>query len=289
MTAAHVPSRIAAIQMTSGDLAGENLARARRLLGEAREAGAAIAVLPENLGFMGRRDADKLAVAEEPGDGPMQAALAGAARELGLWIVAGTLPLRRAGESRVAAASLVFDATGQIVARYDKMHLFDVDVPDNPAESYRESTHIAPGAAPVVVDTPVGRLGLSVCYDLRFPELYRALVEQGATWLAVPAAFTVPTGRAHWETLLRARAIENLAIVVAAGQSGVHPSGRETYGDSMIVDHWGRVLARLPQGEGVVIADLDLSAQQAARAAFPVLAHRRDIATKRIPHERNDS
>lgn len=275
MTAAPASNRIAAIQMTSGDLVGENLARARRLLGKARDAGAVIAVLPENLGFMGRRDADKLVVAEEPGDGPMQAALAASAREFGLWIVAGTLPLRRHGESRIAAASLVFDATGRVVARYDKMHLFDVDVPGSAVESHRESTHITPGTSPVVVDTPVGRLGLSVCYDLRFPELYRALIEQGAIWLAVPSAFTVPTGRAHWESLLRARAIENLAFVVAAGQSGFHPNGRETYGDSMIVDHWGRVLARLPRGEGVVIADLDFPAQEAARANFPVLAHRR--------------
>jgi nitrilase len=160
------------------------------------------------------------------------------------------------------------------VARYDKIHLFDVDVPGR-AESHRESTNIRPGDRVVTVDTPAGRVGLSVCYDVRFPELYRRMAAEGAQWLVVPAAFTVPTGRAHWELLLRARAVENLAFVVAPGQSGVHASGRETYGDSMIIDHWGEVLGRLPQGEGIVTARFDLDAQRRVRESFPALSHRR--------------
>jgi nitrilase len=266
--------KVAAIQMTSGDDALANIATARRLLAQAAEAGAKVALLPENVALMGRRESDKFAIAEEEGSGPLQRALSDTARELGLWVIGGTLPIKIPGESRVAAAVLVFDASGRQVARYDKMHLFDVSVAER-AETYRESASIAPGAAPVVVDTPAGRLGLSVCYDLRFPELFRSLVAAGASWFVVPAAFTVPTGRAHWETLLRARAIENLAFVVAAGQTGQHPNGRETFGDSMIVDHWGTVQARLPHGEGVVVAEFDLEAQARVRAEFPALSHRR--------------
>jgi nitrilase len=160
------------------------------------------------------------------------------------------------------------------VARYDKIHLFDVTIPGRD-EQYRESTHVTPGRRPVVADTPVGRLGLSVCYDMRFPELYRDLVSQGAEWLAMPAAFTVPTGRAHWETLLRARAIENLCYVVAPAQAGTHTSGRETYGDSLIVDYWGQVLSRLAKGPGVITADLDLAKEAETRARFPALENRR--------------
>lgn len=265
---------VAAVQMTSGPDVAANLGAARELLGRSAAAGASVAVLPENFAFMGLRDTDKLEVAEQPGAGPIQAALAAAASELGIWIVGGTIPLRVPGEPRVAAASLVLDSRGHCVARYDKMHLFDVDIPGK-AESYRESAGVAPGAAPVVVDTPAGRLGMAVCYDMRFPELFRALLAAGAEWFSVPAAFTVPTGRAHWEVLLRARAVENLAPVVAAAQTGVHPGGRETYGHSLVVDHWGTVLARLPRGPGVVIAALDREAQRRARRDFPALEHRR--------------
>ncbi len=265
---------VAAVQMTSGPDVAANLEAARRLLGRCADAGATVAVLPENFAFMGLRDADKLGVAEQPGTGPIQDTLASLARELGLWIIGGTVPLRLAGEPRVAASSLVFDASGGCVARYDKMHLFDVDIPGK-AESYRESAQVAPGASSVIVDTPVGRLGMAVCYDLRFPELFRALLAGGAEWFALPAAFTVPTGRAHWELLLRARAVENLAPVVAAAQSGFHPGGRETYGHSLVVDHWGKVLARRPRGPGVVVAALDRDAQCRAREEFPALDHRR--------------
>jgi nitrilase len=265
---------VAAVQMTSSADVAANVATACRLLGEAAARGAGIAVLPENFAFMGLRDADKLQVAEADGAGPIQEAIAAAAHRLGLWVVAGTLPLQVPGEARVAAAALVFDAAGKRVARYDKMHLFDVDIPGRD-ESYRESACVAPGAGAVVVDTPAGRLGLAVCYDIRFPELFRELSARGATWFVLPSAFTVPTGRAHWEVLLRARAIENLAYGVAAAQTGLHANGRETFGDSLVVDFWGTVLSRLPRGEGVVTARVDPEAQQRARSAFPALSHRR--------------
>lgn len=264
---------VAALQMTSGPDVAANLATATRLLRAAAEAGASVAVLPENFSFMGMRDADKLAVAEDPGRGPVQDAIATLAAGLRLWVIAGTMPLRVAGERRVGAACLVFDSAGRCVARYDKIHLFDVEVPGR-GESHRESSNIRPGKDVVTVDTPAGRVGLSVCYDIRFPELYRRMSAAGAEWFVVPAAFTVPTGRAHWEVLLRARAVENLAGIVAPGQSGLHPNGRETHGDSMIVDHWGEVLARLPRGEGVVTASFDPVAQREVRKTFPALAHR---------------
>jgi nitrilase len=265
---------VAALQMTSVAEVAANLATAERLLREAAARGACVAVLPENFALMGLRDTDKLAVAETPGAGPIQDRLAGLAAELGLWVIAGTMPLKLPGERRVGASSLVFDAAGRCVARYDKIHLFDVDVPGR-SETHRESANIAPGSTVVTVETPAGRVGLSVCYDIRFPELYRRMAAEGASWFVVPAAFTVPTGRAHWEVLLRARAVENLAFMVAPGQVGVHPSGRETWGDSMIVDHWGVILARQPSGEGVITASFDLAAQSKAREVFPALQHRR--------------
>jgi nitrilase len=266
--------RVAAIQMTSSEDVAENLGAARRLVAEAADGGARVVVLPENFAIMGRREADKLAAAEADGDGPIQSALAAMAAAHGVWIVAGTVPLRVPGETRVAAASLVFDGTGRRVARYDKVHLFDVDIPGRD-ETYRESANNFPGSETVVVDTPAGRLGLSVCYDVRFPELYRHMSAAGATWFSVPAAFTVPTGEAHWETLLRARAIENLCAVVAAAQVGHHANGRDTWGHSLIVDHWGRVLAMRPDGPGVVLGDLDPAAQVETRRRFPALDHRR--------------
>ncbi|HYL03704.1 MAG TPA: carbon-nitrogen hydrolase family protein [Steroidobacteraceae bacterium] len=265
--------KIAAIQMTSGPDVAANLEQAAALLGEAARRGARLAALPENFSFMGLRDADKRAVAEAEGSGPVQQFLADHARRLRLWIVGGTIPLKSGADGRVAAASLVYDSDGTRAARYDKIHLFDVDIPGR-AESYRESAHVAPGAEAQVLDTPVGRLGLSVCYDVRFPELYRRLSARGAQLLAVPSAFTAPTGRAHWETLLRARAIENLCYVIAPAQSGFHPSGRETYGDTMIVDYWGRILQRVPRGRGCALAEVDLARQAAVRASFPALKHR---------------
>jgi nitrilase len=259
--------------MTSSHIVAENLAEADTLLREAKEAGALVACLPENFSFIGLKDADKLQVAEADGNGVVQAFLSKAARQLNMWILGGTIVIRTDDSNRVANASLLFDAAGKRVARYDKIHLFDVTIPGR-NEQYRESTHVLPGREPVLADTPVGKLGLSVCYDMRFPELYRELVSQGAEWLAMPAAFTVPTGRAHWETLLRARAIENLCYVVAPAQTGVHTSGRETYGDSLIVDYWGQVLSRLAKGTGVITADIDLASQAESRSRFPALDNR---------------
>ncbi|HEY2417492.1 MAG TPA: carbon-nitrogen hydrolase family protein [Steroidobacteraceae bacterium] len=264
---------VAAVQMTSGPDVNANLESAGALLAQAAREGARVALLPENFAFMGLRDVDKRAVAERNGEGPIQDFLSRRARELKLWIIAGTMPISEVAGERVAAACLVYDDAGQRVARYDKIHLFDVDIPGRD-EKYRESAHIVPGSRAVLVPTPAGLLGLSVCYDLRFPELYRPLSAAGAQWFTVPSAFTVPTGRAHWEMLLRARAIENLGFVVAAGQWGRHASGRETYGDSIIIDYWGTVLARLSAGQGVVVATLDLAAQQLARRDFPALSHR---------------
>jgi predicted amidohydrolase len=265
--------RVAAIQMTSSHVVADNLAAAEVLLREAKDAGALIACLPENFSFIGLKDADKLQVAESDGTGPVQAFLSEAARSLDMWILGGTIVIRTNDANRVANSSLLMDARGKRVARYDKIHLFDVTIPGR-NEQYRESNHVLPGRDPVVADTPVGKLGLSVCYDMRFPELYRELVLRGAEWLAMPAAFTVPTGRAHWETLLRARAIENLCYVVAPAQSGLHSSGRETYGDSLIVDYWGQVLSRLAKGTGVITADIDLASQAESRARFPALDNR---------------
>ena len=264
---------VAALQMTSLADVARNLETARRLLRLARDRGACLAVLPENFAFMGRNEAERRAVVERDGEGPVQAAMAAAARELGLWIVAGTHPMETQGDPRPANACVVYDAAGRRAARYDKIHLFDVDLPGG-REGYRESANAAPGAKPVLVDTPAGRVGLTVCYDLRFPELFRQLVSEGAEIFTVPSAFTGPTGRAHWETLLRARAIENLCFVVAAAQSGIHDSNRETYGDTLVADYWGRVLGREPRGSGVVAAALDREGQKSTREGFPALKHR---------------
>ncbi|HEX7374412.1 MAG TPA: carbon-nitrogen hydrolase family protein [Steroidobacteraceae bacterium] len=268
-------SKVAAIQMTTVADVGRNLEAAAVMLRGARAQGAVLAALPENFAFMGLAEADKLAIAETPGSGPIQSFLADTARQHGLWIVGGTVPLKIEGDAqRVAAACLVYDAEGRLAARYDKIHLFDVDIPGK-LESYRESSSVRPGSVPVCVDTPVGRLGLAICYDLRFPELFRRLLTLGAEWFCLPSAFTAPTGRAHWEVLLRARAIENLCPMVAPAQSGFHENGRETYGDTLITDCWGKVLTRLPRGTGVVTAEIDLVRSREVRHNFPAIAHRR--------------
>ncbi len=264
---------VAAVQMTSAPDVAANLATAGPLLEQAAREGARLALLPENFSFMGLRDADKRAIAEREGAGPVQDFLSQRARELKMWIIGGTTPISQSPGERVAAACLVYNDQGERVARYDKMHLFDVDIPGRD-EKYRESTNIAPGSRLGLVPTPAGLLGLSVCYDMRFPEMYRPMSAAGALGFTIPAAFTVPTGRAHWEVLLRARAIENLSFVIAAAQWGRHANGRETYGDSLIIDHWGSVLARLESGQGVIVAQLDLAAQRAARQDFPALSHR---------------
>lgn len=250
-----------------------NLQEAGRLIQKAAAAGARLVVLPENFAIMPMKDDERLAAAERDGTGPIQEFLAATARAHGVWLVGGTIPLAANSPSRVRAACLLYNARGERVARYDKIHLFDVKL-DN-GEEYNESRAIEPGDAPVVVETPFGRLGLAVCYDLRFPELFRQMLDQGAELFAVPSAFTARTGRAHWEVLVRARAIENLAYVVAAAQGGYHVNGRETYGDSMIVNPWGEVLDRLSRGSGFVLAALDRRYFEATRSGFPSIAHRK--------------
>ncbi len=268
--------KVAAIQMVSGVDREANLGRAHALLGQAAAAGAELAVLPEYFCVMGRRDTDKLALREQPGDGAVQRFLADAAREFGLWIVGGTLPLESPEPEHVLNTSLAFAPSGERVARYDKIHLFFYD---NGSERYDERRVITPGSEPVSFALPsrdghVWRVGLSVCYDLRFPELYRALAAQGADLLLVPSAFTHTTGSAHWEPLLRARAIENLSWVVAPAQGGTHENGRRTWGQSIVIDPWGAIEAQQASGEGVVLGELDITRVEAARRQLPALSHR---------------
>ena len=267
---------LAVIQMVSQSDVLANLIQARRLLERAADGGAQLAVLPENFAAMGRRDIADIGRAEAEGQGPILPWLKQTARDLNLWIVAGTLPLPPEGQptAKVNACSLLINADGEPVARYDKLHLFDVDVSDNRGR-YRESDDYAQGERVVVADTPVGKLGLSVCYDLRFPELYSELRAAGAELITAPSAFTAVTGAAHWDILIRARAIETQCYVLAAAQGGVHPGPRETFGHAAIIDPWGRVLAEQAQGEGVLLAERDSAEQAAIRSRMPVVSHRR--------------
>jgi len=263
-------SRFAALQMVSTPEVMSNLESADRLIAAAAAAGARLVALPENFYLIGRHEADKVRVREPEGEGPIQSFLAAAARRHGVWIVGGTAPISCADPGRIRSACLVFDDTGRRVARYDKMHLFRFEAGD---ERYDESRTLEAGESAVAVQSPFGRLALSVCYDVRFPELYRELGDFDAMF--VPSAFTVPTGAAHWETLLRARAIENQAYVIAPAQGGLHASGRRTYGHTMIVDPWGQVLAVRPEGEGVLLAEIDTERVQEVRASLPAVANRR--------------
>lgn len=265
--------RAAVIQMVSSADVDENLAQAGDLLAEAAADGARLAVLPENFPFMGRQEQDKVALREAPGSGPIQEFLATAASQHGLWIVAGTIPLVADSPDHVRAASLLYDDQGRCFARYDKIHLFDVEIDDS--ERYCESDSLEAGGDIVVTETPFARIGLTVCYDVRFPELYRNMHRQGVELITVPSAFTATTGHAHWEVLLRARAVENLSYVIAADQGGTHANGRETWGHSMIIDPWGQVLAEVDYGAGVACADLDLEQLKQLRQRFPALSHRR--------------
>ncbi|WP_312256607.1 carbon-nitrogen hydrolase family protein [Stutzerimonas nitrititolerans] len=267
---------LSVIQMASQADVQSNLKTARRLLEQAAEQGARLAVLPENFAAMGHADPLALGRAEAQGAGPILPWLRQAARDLGLWIVAGTLPLPPDGEpdAKPRACSLLVDDRGQRVARYDKLHLFDADVADSRGR-YRESDHYAPGQRLVVADTPLGRLGMTVCYDLRFAELYLALRAAGAELISVPSAFTLTTGAAHWQSLIRARAIETQCYMLAAAQGGEHPEGRITYGHSSIVDCWGRMLCEQPTGDAVLSASRDAAEQAAIRQRMPVLSHRR--------------
>jgi len=266
--------KIAAIQMASGPNLSANLLEAERLVAEAADSGAGMVVLPENFGFMGKGERALVSVKEAPGQGPLQGFLVHLARRFGIWVVGGTVPLEAEDVHRVRAACLVLNPRGEQVARYDKTHLFDVRVPGT-RERHAESETVEPGGQVVVVDSPFGRLGLAVCYDLRFPELFRRMLDRGAEIICLPAAFTAQTGKAHWEILVRARAIENLSYLVAADQGGFHVSGRESHGQSMIVDPWGTVVSQLGRGTGIVCAEVHQDLLAATRRTFPALEHRR--------------
>jgi len=261
--------KVAAIQMASGPNVSANLSEAERLIEIAVNQGAKLIVLPEYFAIMGLKDTDKIKVREEEGHGQIQDFLSKTAKKHKIWLIGGSVPLACTSPKKVRNSCLVYDDKGKQVARYDKIHLFGLDLGN---EHYHEETTIEPGNAIKVVDTPFGKIGLSICYDLRFPELYRAMGEVNI--IVVPSAFTDTTGKAHWETLIRARAIENLCYVVAPAQGGYHISGRETHGNSMIVDPWGVVLDRLPRGSGVVMATMNPKYQESLRNSLPALQHR---------------
>ncbi|MDB5811651.1 MAG: acyltransferase [Betaproteobacteria bacterium] len=261
--------RVAAVQLASGPSVEANLNEAGRLVAMAAKRGAKLVALPEYFAIMGMHETDKVKVREAEGAGPIQQFLADAAKKHKIWLVGGSVPLESSERNRVRNSCLVYDDKGKLVARYDKIHLFGFEMGD---ERYSEQRTIEPGREVKVIDSPFGRLGLSICYDLRFPELYRAMKDVDI--ILVPSAFTETTGKAHWETLIRARAIENLAYVIAPAQGGYHLNGRETHGDSMIVDPWGVVLDRLPRGSGIVMAGINPEYVQRLRTSLPALAHR---------------
>jgi len=264
--------RVACVQMCAGDDVDANLACAAEWLKQAAEQGAALVLLPENFAFMSLNDAARCSIAEPESDSRILDFLSRRAREYGITLIGGSVPLTHPDSGKIRNACPVFSHRGDLLAVYDKMHLFDVDLEH---ESYRESDTIMPGNTPTSVQVTDWNIGLSICYDIRFPELYRHYSDAGCHLLTVPAAFTVPTGMAHWETLLRARAIENQAYVLAAGQWGVHPGGRKTWGHSMLIDPWGDVLALLEEGEGVIVADMDMTFLHKVRNSLPALKHRR--------------
>jgi nitrilase len=267
-------AKIAAIQMASGTNVSANLIEVSRQILSATQAGAKLIVLPENFAFMGLQDSDQIDIAEDDGVGPIQSFLSEQAKKNKVWLISGTIPVKSNLKDKVYAACLVYDDNGQRISRYDKIHLFDVHL-EITSETYKESETIEAGNQVVVVDTPFGKIGLAICYDLRFPELFRQLVLLGADIIFLPSAFTAITGKAHWEVLLRSRAIENTCYVIASAQGGYHVNGRETHGDSMIVDPWGTILDRLSQGSGFVISDVDIENVKSIRQNFPVLQHRK--------------
>ncbi|MDP1634158.1 MAG: carbon-nitrogen hydrolase family protein [Gallionellaceae bacterium] len=263
------PFKVAAIQMASGPNVTGNLNEACRLIAKAAEQGARLVVLPEFFAIMGMTDQDKVAVREQPGKGDIQSFLSKMARQYKIWLVGGSIPLATNDPEKVLNSCMVFDDQGEPVARYDKIHLFNLELGN---ENYNEARTIEPGRQVVVVDSPFGRIGLAICYDLRFPELFRAMKDVDI--IVLPSAFTETTGKMHWEVLARARAVENLAYVIAAAQGGYHVNGRETHGNSMVIDPWGRVLDRLPRGSGVVIGEINPSYQASLRTSLPALSHR---------------
>jgi len=261
--------KVAAIQMVSAAALNENLDAAARLIAQAAQQGAQLVGLPEYFCLFGRKETDKLEIAEQPGSGPIQTFLSETARVHKIWLSCGSMPLVSTDPARVLNTQLIYDPSGKQIARYDKIHLFGFEMGK---ERYSEQRTIEPGREVKVVDSPFGRLGLSICYDLRFPELYRALGE--ATLMVVPAAFTATTGKAHWELLLRARAVENQCYVLASAQGGMHQNRRATFGHSMFIDPWGEVKSVLPEGEGVVFGDIDLNYLAEVRGNLPALTHR---------------
>jgi nitrilase len=263
------PFRVAVVQMVSAPVVAENLDAAGKLVAQAAGQGAKLVALPEYFCILGMRDIDKVAAKEKDGAGPIQEFLSSTARRHGVWLVGGSVPLECADPGKVRNSCLIYDSEGRRVARYDKIHLFGLELG---AERFDEGRTIEAGSTPCAIESPFGRIAVSVCYDVRFPELYRELAP--VDLILVPSAFTATTGRAHWETLLRARAIENLAWVLAPAQGGTHPSGRQTHGHSMVVDPWGKVVAERATGAGVVMADIDPGFQAKMRKSLPALAHR---------------
>ncbi len=264
---------ISAVQMVSTPDPVINMQHAAQRIREAADAGATMVLLPEYWSVLGLRDTDKLAFAENAGAGPLQDFMAGMAQECGVWLIGGTIPLNSGEPGKVFNTTLAYDANGSQLGRYDKIHLFGFTRGE---ESYDESRTIVAGNDVVVLETPLGRVGLSICYDLRFPELYRAMGQ--CQLIVMPAAFTYTTGRAHWEILLRARAIENQCYVLAAAQGGQHQNGRRTWGHSMVIDPWGEILSQLPEGEGVVSAEIDATHLAGVRASLPALSHRKLVS-----------
>ncbi len=273
--------RVAVIQMTSQEEVDANLQAASDFVREAAAEGARLVALPENFAYL-RREGMPFPCAQDL-EGPIMSSMRALARELEIWLLAGTFPERIEGDSRVHNTSVLIDPTGELAAIYRKIHLFDIDLSASGGPRFQESATVAPGSCPVVADTPFGGVGLSVCYDLRFPELYRALVDSGARWLMVPSAFTPETGRDHWEVLLRARAIENQCYVLAPAQFGEHNPKRSSYGRSMIIDPWGLILAQAPDRPAVIWADCPGSDQECVRAALPALRHRRVATPQELP------
>ena len=261
--------RVGLVQMVSTPVVAENLEAAGRLVAQAAAQGARLVALPEYFCILGMRDTDKVAAKEKDGAGPIQEFLAAAAKRHGIWLVGGSVPLECSDPGKVRNSCLVYDSEGRRVARYDKIHLFGLDLG---AERFEEARTIEAGSTPCAIDSPFGRIAVSVCYDVRFPELYRALAPMDV--ILVPSAFTATTGRAHWEPLLRARAIENLAWVLAPAQGGTHPNGRQTHGHTMVIDPWGKIVAERTTGAGVVVADIDPEFQANMRRSLPALTHR---------------
>ena len=266
---------VAAIQMVSTDTVSKNLELAERLIEEAVSKKAKLITLPENFPLMGKRDEDRLAITESYNDGPLQLFLNEQSKRYKIWLLGGTIPLKSNNPEKVFATNLLFNPDGDCIARYDKIHLFDVMLDGRDEESYRESKTFESGNDVVVVKTEIGNIGLSVCYDLRFPEMYRKMHQKNVQIITAPSAFTATTGKAHWETLLRTRAIENLCYLIASNQGGVHANGRKTWGHSMIVDPWGEILAEVTEKTGVAIAKIDINKQINLRKRFPTLTHRK--------------